>query len=98
MSVISVIGERGVFAAEDAIETRRLTGNLLGVSFGPTPYLVTPLKEAHYTLVDTGSQVNTVSERLVNQLQLSLPTKAGSPLELRQPGSIHNIFRSTAHR
>ena len=50
---------------------------------GPTPFLVAnigAIKELHYALVDTASQVNILSERLANQL--SLPIKGGSPLEL----------------
>ena len=39
------------------------------------------MKEAHYALVDTGSQVNIISERLATQL--NLPVEKGSPLELR---------------
>ena len=49
------------------------------------------MREAHYALVDTGSQVNIISERLAAQLYL--PTEIGSPLELRNAsgGSINVI-------
>ena len=74
-----------VFSAEDAINTLCLHRKLpCGFLRGPTPYLVASigaLKDAHYALVDTGSQVNIISERLATQL--NLPIEVGSPLELR---------------
>lgn len=83
---ISVYREDGeVFSANDAIDTLCLHRKLpRGFLRGPTPYLVASIgvmKEAHYALVDTGSQVNIISERLATQL--NLPTETGSPLELR---------------
>ena len=94
-AVISYVGEdeevtttrhdgAEVFAAEDAIDTLGLHKTLpRGFLRGPTPYIVTyvgALNEAHYALVDTGSQVNIMSERLASQL--NLPIEHGSPLEL----------------
>ena len=94
-AVISYIGEdeeitttqhdgADVFAAEDAINTLGLHKTLpRGFLRGPTPYIVTyvgVLNEVHYALVDTGSQVNIISERLANQL--NLPIEHGRPLEL----------------
>jgi hypothetical protein len=78
-------GDEGhVFAAEDAVETLGLNRKLpRGFLRGPTPYIVANIggfREAHYALVDTGSQVNIISERLANQL--NLPIQNGSPLEL----------------
>ena len=83
---ISVYREEGeVFSADDAIDTLCLHRKLpRGFLRGPTPYLVASIgvmKEAHYALVDTGSQVNIISERLATQL--NLPVEKGSPLELR---------------
>ena len=70
-----------VFSAEDAIDMLCLHRKLLrGFPRGPTPYLMASigvLKEAHYALVDTGSQVNIISERLATQLKL--PIEIGSP-------------------
>ena len=78
-------GEGEVFSADDAIDTlylhRKLPHSFLR---GPTPYLVASIgviKDPHYALVDTGSQVNIISERLATQF--NLPVKTGSPLELQ---------------
>ena len=74
-----------VFSAHDAVDTLCLHRKLpCGFFRGPTPYLVAligVMKEAHYALVDTGSQVNIISERLA--IQLNLPVEKGSPLELQ---------------
>ena len=93
---VSVYREGGeVFSADDAIDTLCLHRKLpRGFLRGPTPYLVAAIgvmKEAHYALVDTGSQVNIISERLA--AQLNLPTETGSPLELRNAsgGSINVV-------
>ena len=84
-----------MFSADDAIDTlcrhRKLPRKFLR---GPTPYLVAALgvmKEAHYALVNTATQVNIISERLA--AQLNLPTETGSPLELRNAsgGSINVV-------
>ena len=83
---IFVYREEGeVFSADDAIDTlylhRELPHSFLR---GPTPYLVASIgviKDPHYALVDTGSQVNIISERLATQF--NLPVKTGSPLELQ---------------
>ena len=76
--------EDEVFTAEDAMGTPSMNCKLpRGFLRGPTPYLVANigmLKEPHYALVDIGSQVNILSERLANQL--NLPIEAESPLEL----------------
>ena len=82
---VTVFREEGeVFAAEDAMGTLSMNCKLpRGFLRGPTPYLMANigmLKEPHYALVNTGSQVNILSERLANQL--NLPIEAGSPLEL----------------
>ena len=82
---ITIFREEGeVFAAEDAVGTLSMNRKLhRGFLRGPTPYLVANIgmsKEPHYALVGTGSQVNILSERLANQLNLSI--EAGSPLEL----------------
>ena len=83
---IFVYREEGeVFSADDAIDTLCLHRKVLrGFLRGPAPYLVASIglmKEAHYALVDTGSQVNIISERLATQL--NLPVEKSSPLELR---------------
>jgi hypothetical protein len=83
--VVSVYRHEGeVFAADDALGTLSMNRKLpRGFLRGPTPYLVANIgaqKESHYALVDTGSQVNILSERLANQL--NLPIEAGSPIEL----------------
>ena len=80
---ISVYREEGkVFSADDAIDTLCLHRKLpRGFLRGPAPYLVASIgvmTEAHYALVDTGSQVNIISERLATQL--NLPVEKGSPL------------------
>ena len=85
-----------VFLADDAMGTLSMNEKLSrGFLRGPTPYLVAnigALKELHYALVDTGSQVNILSERLANEL--SLPMEAGSPLELHNAsGTGINIMR-----
>ena len=73
-----------MFSAGDAKETLSVSKKLpRGFLRGPTPYLVATIgafREPHYALVDTGSQVNILSDRLANQL--NLPIEAGSPLEL----------------
>ena len=80
-----------VFAAIDTIGTLSMNCKLpLGFLRGPTPYLVAiigMLKKPYYALVDTGSQVNILSEQLANQL--NLPIKSRSPLEL------HNMSETT---
>ena len=83
---ISMYREEGeMLSADDAIVTLCIHRKLpCGSLRGPTPYLVSSIgviKEAHYALVDTGSQVNIISERLATQL--NLPVKKGSPLKLR---------------
>ena len=81
-AVISYVGEDDfvtvnreggeVFAAGGAMGTLSLNSELpRGFLCGPTPYLVAniaALNESGYALVDTGSQVNILSERLANQL------------------------------
>ena len=71
-AVVSYIGEDGFvtvyraegegFSADDAMSTLSMNKKLpCGFLRGPTPYLVGnigALKESHYTLVDTRSQVN----------------------------------------
>ena len=82
VTIYHVEGE--VFLADDAMGTLSMNKNLpYGFLGGFTLYFVANigvLKELHYALVDTGSQVNILSERLANQL--SLPIEAGCPLEL----------------
>ena len=99
-AVISYVGEdesisvfrhnAEVFAAEDAIDTLCMHRKLpRGFLRGPTPYLVAQIGafiEAHYALVDTGSQVNIISKRLAGQL--NLPVESGSPLELHNASGI----------
>ena len=93
-TVVSYVGEEEflsvyrkggeVFAAEDAVETLSMNRKLpRGFLWGPTLYLLASmgmLKELHYACVDTGSQVNIMSERLASQL--NIPVEAGSPIEL----------------
>ena len=67
---VSVYREGGeVFSADDALDTLCLHRKLpFGFLCGPTTYLVATMgvmKEAHYALVDTGSQVNIISGRVV---------------------------------
>ena len=73
-----------VFAADDAVGTLSLNRKLRrGFLRGHTPHLVANIgafKELHYAVVDTGSQVNILPERLTNQL--NLPMEAGSPISL----------------
>ena len=73
-----------VFAAEDVIDTLCMQRKLpRGFLRGPTPYLVPQIgafKEAHYALVDIGSQVNIISEHLAGQLNILV--ESGSPVEL----------------
>ena len=83
---ISLYRQEGeVFSADDAIDTFYLHRKLPGGLFcGPTPYLIASIgemKEPHYSLVDTGSQLNIISERLTTQF--NLPVEEGSPLELQ---------------
>ena len=94
-AVVSYIGEDEtiymyreegeVFSAHDAVDTLCLHRKLPSGFFrGPTTYLVASIgvmKEAHYALVDTGSQVNIISEMLA--IQLNLPVEKGCPLELQ---------------
>ena len=83
---ISVYRQEGeVFSADDAIDILYLHRKLpCGFLCGPTPYLIASIgemKEPHYGLVDTGSQLNIISERLTTQF--NLPVEKGSPLELQ---------------
>ena len=94
---LSVYREEGeVFAAKDAVETLSMNRKLpRGFLRGPTPYLIASmgmLKESHYALFDTGSQVNIMSERLARQL--NIPVEAGSPIELHNAsGMAINVTR-----
>ena len=93
-SVVSYVGEDKeasvyrsdgeVFAADNAMGTLLLNRKLQrGFLRGPTPYLVANIgafKERHYARLDIDSQVNILSERLANQV--NLPIEAGSPIVL----------------
>ena len=82
---VTVFREEGeVFAGEDDMGTLSMNRKLpRRFVRGPIHYLVANIgmhKEPHYALVDMGSQVNILSERLANQL--NLPIEVGSVLEL----------------